>query len=84
MKKGNLKKETEGLIMAAHDQSLRTRWVKHYIDRKTDSPKCRICGKMDKNVSHLVSECRKLAQNEYEKLKHDKVTALLHRHWCNT
>ena len=46
-----LKKETEELIMAAQDQSLRTRWVKHYRDR-TDSPKCRMCGKMDENVSH--------------------------------
>ena len=56
MKKGYLKKETEGLIMAAQDQSLQTRWVKHYIDRTTDSPKSRMCVKMDENVSHLVSE----------------------------
>ena len=61
MKKGYLKKETEGLIMDAQDQSLRTRWVKHYIDRTTDSTKCRMCGKMDENVSHLVSECNELA-----------------------
>ena len=27
MKKGYLKKETEGLIMAAQDQSFQTRWV---------------------------------------------------------
>ena len=37
--------ETDGLIMVARDQSLRTRWVKHYIDRTNDSPKCRMCGK---------------------------------------
>ena len=37
--------ETDGLIMVAQDQSLRTRWVKHYIDRTNDSPKCRMCGK---------------------------------------
>ena len=36
--------------------SLRTRWVKHYIDRTTDSPKCRMCEKMDENVSHIVSD----------------------------
>ena len=54
-KKDIWKKETEGLIMAAQDQSLRTKWVKHYIDRTTASPKCRICGKMNENVSHIVS-----------------------------
>ena len=64
MKKGYLKKETIGLVMAARDQSLETRQVKHYIDRTTDSPKCRMCGKVDENVRHIVSECNELAQNE--------------------
>ena len=45
VKKGYLKKETEGLIIAAHDQSLRTRWIKYYIIRTTDSLKCRMCEK---------------------------------------
>ena len=54
MKKGYLKKEIEGLIMAEQDQSLRTRWVKHYIDRTTDTPKCRMCGKIDESDSDLV------------------------------
>ena len=38
--------------MAAQDQSLRTRWVKQYIGRTTDSPKWRNCAKMNGNVSH--------------------------------
>ena len=37
--------------MAAQDQSLQTRWVKHYIDRTTDSPKCRMCGKLDEMLA---------------------------------
>ena len=40
------------------------------LNRTTDSPKCRTCEKMVENVSHLVSECNELAQNEYK--KHDK------------
>ena len=64
--------------MAAQDQSLLTRWVKYDVDRTTDSLKCRICEKMDENISHIVSECNKLAQNEYKKLRHDKLAALLH------
>ena len=43
-----------------------------------------MCGKMDENVSHLVSQCNELAQNEYKKFRHDKVTALLHWQWCKT
>ena len=66
MKKVYLKKEIKGLIMATQDQSLRTRCIKHYIDRTTDSPKCRMCGKMYENVCHLLSYCNELAQNEYK------------------
>ena len=48
-----------------------------HIDGTTDSPKCRMCGKMDENISHIVSECNELVQNEYKNFRHDKVTALL-------
>ena len=84
MKKEYLKRETEGLIMAAQDQSLRARWVKYYIDRSTDSLKYRMCRKLDKNVSHIVSKCNKLAQDEYKKLRKDKVAVLLRWQWCKT
>ena len=46
MKKGYLKKKTEELKMAKQDQSFRTRWVKYFVDRITDFPKCRICRKI--------------------------------------
>ena len=82
MEKGYLKKESEGLIMIAKDKPLLTGHVKHYIDRRTDSPKCKLFRKMDENVSHVVSECN--APNEYKKLRHDKVAALLHWQWCKT
>ena len=41
-----------------------------------------MCGKINENLSHLVSECNELAQNEYKNIRHDKVTALLR--WCKT
>ena len=62
---GYLKKETEGMLMAAQDQSLRTKWVSVMIDKRQGSAKCRICGERDETVSHIVSECKKLAQNDY-------------------
>ena len=67
-RKRNLKKETGELIMATQDQSSPPRWVKDYVDRTTDSRKCRVCTKMDKIFSHIVSECNE-AQNEYKKLR---------------
>ena len=47
----------------AQDESFWPRWIKHYTDKKTtDSLKCKMCRKMDENVTHLVSECNELAQ----------------------
>ena len=96
-RKRNLKKETEELIMATQDQSSPPRWVKHYVDRTSDSRKCRMCEKMDENFSDVVSECIE-AQNEYKKLRydkavvccpcsgarHDKAVVLLSLQWCET
>ena len=62
LKKGRLKKETEGMIMAAQDQALRTDSIKRIIDKQNVSAKCRMCGEGDETVSHIVSECKKLAQ----------------------
>ena len=82
LKRGYLKKETEGLILAAQDQAIRTNWIKRMIDKVDISPKCRMCGGADETVSHIVSECKQLAQNEYKKCRHDKIAAILHWSMC--
>ena len=64
-------------------ESLQTRWVKHHIHRITDSSK-RNVWKKEWRYRHTVSECNELVQNEYKKLTHDKIIALLHWHWCKT
>ena len=38
VKKGYLKKETEGLIRAVQDQAIRTNWIRHNIDKENISP----------------------------------------------
>ena len=35
-----------------------------YTDKSVDSPSCRMCGETGKTISHIVSECSKLAQRE--------------------
>jgi hypothetical protein len=78
---GYLKKKTESLIMAAQEQSLRTRKIMHAIDHRNVDPKCRMCWQKDETVEHLVSACSKLAQTEY-KARHDKVALIIHWHLC--
>ena len=80
---GYLKKETEGMLMAAQDQALRTNWVSVMIDKRQGSAMCRLCGERDETISHILSECKKLAQNEYKKWRHDKVAAVIHWHLCH-
>ena len=58
-----LKKETEGMIMAAHDQALRTRYIQRAIDGTNISPKCRKCNQKNETINHIASECPALAQN---------------------
>ena len=75
----DLKKETEGLIIAAQDQALRTNMIKFSIDKTSPSPRCRLCHNRNETVDHILSGCEKLAQSEYKK-RHDKVAAAIH--WC--
>ena len=78
LKRGKLKKETEGLLFAAQDQALRTNSVKNRIDKQDVSPSCRMCGEREETVGHIVAECKMLAQKYYENWRHDKVAQVVH------
>ena len=77
-----MKKKTEGLILAAQDQSIRTNWIKRMIDKVDISLKFRMCGGADETVSNIVLECKQLGQNEYKKCRHDKIGGILHWSMC--
>ena len=81
LEKCHLKKSTEGLIMAAQSQSLRTNAIKTKIDKTKSDPSCRLCKKSDETVNHLLSECPKLAQIEYKR-RHDNVAKGIHWDLC--
>ena len=66
IRKGYLKKETEGLIIAAKEQDLRTNWIRKNIDDQEISEKCRTYGKKDESITHLIAERKNLAQKEYK------------------
>ena len=64
MRKSDLKGRTKALICSAQEQSIRTNYINYNIDRIAESPFCRICDTTNKTISHIVSECGKLAQKE--------------------
>ena len=79
LKVAGLKAETEGFIIADQDQSLQTHWHQHNILKKPEvDPKCRLCGRFNEAIDHLVSGCPELAKTEYIH-RHNKAAA--HMHW---
>ena len=62
LSKCDLKIATESLLCAAQEEVIRTDYVKHYIDKTSEGPLCRLCGKKCESVQHLVCGCEKLAQ----------------------
>ena len=81
LRNGFLKKETEGLILAAQEQALRTNAIKHKIDKTSETPRCSLRGEADETVRHIPSRCKKLAQSEYRK-RHEKVALRVHWEMC--
>ncbi len=81
LKTHGLKDETEGLIIAAQDQNLATRSYHHRINKDGTDPQCRICGKYEESIDHIVSGCPELAKTEYIQ-RHNKAAAYLHWTIC--
>ena len=74
---GSRKKKTKESIMAAQDQELRTNAIKLKTDKQEGDVTCRMCKDREETITHLTSECSKLAQLEYKK-RHDKVNGAVH------
>ena len=78
IKRGKLKKESEGFLMAAQDQALWTNSVKKRIDNQNVSPTCRMCGRREETVSHILAQCTALAQKQYKLWRHDRIIQVIH------
>ena len=77
LRKGNFKRETESLLIAAQDNAIRTNHIKARIDKTQQNSKCRLCGDRDETINHIISERSKLAQQEY-KARHDWVGKVIY------
>ena len=77
LQNGDLKGETESLIVAAQNQSIRTNLVKAKINRSQKDTLCRLYKKADQSIDHVVSSCSKLTQKEYKR-RHDNLGKIVH------
>ena len=80
LRKGNLKRETESLLIAAQDNAIRTNLIKARIDKTQQNSKCRLCGDRDETINHIINECSKLAL-EY-KARHDWFGKMIYWEMC--
>ena len=72
-----MKRETESVIVAAQNQSIRTNLVKAKIDKYQGDSLCRVCRKLDESIHNVVSGCSKPTQKEYKR-RHDNLRKIAH------
>ena len=60
LRKGNLKKEKDSLLIAAQNNAIRTNYIKVKTDYTQKNSKYRLCGDRDKTIRHIIIERRKL------------------------
>ena len=77
LRKGNLKRKTESLLIALQNKAIRTNYIKAKIDKTQQNSKCRLCCDRDEMINHIISECSKLAQKEF-KTRHDWMGEVIH------
>ena len=41
-----------------------------------------MCGEREESISHILAECKMLAQNQYRLWRHDKVAQIIHWQFC--
>jgi len=65
LKSGDIKGETESIIVAAQDQAISKNYFKNKILKEETESKCRLCKQHEETIDHLTSGCPILAKNEY-------------------
>lgn len=77
LKRTGLKAETEGLIIAAQDQSLPTQSYFARIVKDSTSPLCKVWHKHEETVDHIISGSPELAKTDHLE-RHNKAAAYIH------
>ena len=66
LRKGNLKGETESILIDAQKNAIRTNHIKARIDKTQQNSRCRLCGDRDEKINYIIREYSKLTQKEYK------------------
>ena len=80
-RKRNLKRETESLLIAAQNNTIRTHYIKARIDKTQQNNRCRLRGDRDETIDHIISECGKRVQKDY-KTRLNWMGKVIHLEWC--
>lgn len=78
---GNLKGETESLLIAVQDQAIKTNYYRNKILNEEVSLNCRVCQSGNETIEHIIAACPVLAKAEYIE-RHDNVARQLHYNIC--
>ena len=81
LKKGYLERITEALIMATQEQDVRVNNIKAKIDKTHENSICRMYGKAEESVNHVLFKCSKLVQKE-RKTWHNQFEMKIHWEIC--
>ena len=77
LRRGNLRRETKSILIAAQKAAIRTNYIKVNIDNMQQNNTYRLCGVRDETITHIISECNKLAKNG-NKTANDRVGKVIH------
>ena len=75
LKTANLPAATEGLVVAAQDQALRTRYYERKILHHDVSPTCHMCSVGLETVDHIVAGCSALTPKDCTD-RHNQVASI--------
>ena len=67
--------------MAAQKEDIQTNNIKAKIDKTQENSECRMFGKAEEGVNHVLSKCSKLDQKEYKR-RHDWFGIKIHWKIC--
>ena len=81
LSRSDLKVVREVILCSAQKQAIRRNHMKCHIDKTSQSPLCRLCGKRGESVQHITSGWEKLAQKEYKR-RHGSVAKKVHWDIC--
>ena len=85
MKKGNLTSHIEGYLCAVQEQEIETKALrklreKDQAKKSSKDSKCRLCGKNEENIYHIIASCPFFSSNLYLNARHNPIAKNIYDH----